>query len=99
MRNQEAVISCSNLTSSHLNSRAITQICSECGGVEEVYDLIKTDWTEIDLPVLIEASLMKIFSDIRVKFPGVQFYMGFKEVDMCFATDSLDVKYNLERVN
>ena len=47
-----------------MQTEAITQLCMECGGsggIDYVFDLGKTDWVELDIPVVIEASLMKIF--------------------------------------
>ena len=67
-----AVISCD---SANITAEVAKQICNVCG-VKEVYDLSKTDWVEIDIPVVIEASLMKTFSQIRGLLPDNYYYMG-----------------------
>eukprot|EP00347_Sterkiella_histriomuscorum_P015912 403355213 len=98
VREPTAIIYCQNLTQDQYNSQAIQKICQECK-LDFIYDLSKTDWTEIDLPIVIEASLMKIFSELRQQFPNQQFYMGYHDIDMCFSTDNLSQNYTLEKLN
>jgi hypothetical protein len=54
-----------------------------------VYDLQKTDWIEIDMPLSTQASLMRIFTQIKGYLPENAFYMGFEDTTMCFAADDV----------
>ena len=64
--------------------------------VEEVYDLSKTNWIEIDLPVTVEGSLMEFFDDVRGILPLMHFYMGFRDVDMCLGSDEVITYMNMQ---
>lgn len=73
-------------------------MCNSCQGIDHLYDLSKTDWVEIDIPVLVEATLMKIFSQLRTFLPGNRFYMAFKDTNFCFGADNLQTTLNLNNL-
>ncbi|CDW74137.1 UNKNOWN [Stylonychia lemnae] len=88
---------CSNMTEEQNQITVLKDLCHSCL-LDTVYDLSKTDWVEIDIPVIIESSLMRIFSKLREQFPKRQFYMGFQDFNMCFATNQIGKSMTIDDI-
>ena len=73
-------------------------MCNTCF-LTEVYDLTKTDWVEIDIPVVTEAALMEFFAEIRRILPMMTFYMGYRDTDMCLGSDKMATEMNLVQLS
>mmetsp|Transcript_7456 Transcript_7456/g.6728 ORF Transcript_7456/g.6728 Transcript_7456/m.6728 type:complete len:94 (+) Transcript_7456:278-559(+) len=69
-------------------------MCNLCD-LDQVFNLSKTNWVEIDMPVQIESALMDAFSMLKAQFPGSIFYMGAKGTTYCFASDTFVLDYNI----
>ncbi len=52
----------------------------------------------MDIPVATEASLMEIFSEIREAFPMMQFYMGYRDTNLCFSSDKVVSRMNAQEI-